>query len=219
MRLLLAFISSLLLGGCQLFSEAPVAPADEVRLQGQLRLQDGQWLLRPCGEARLFQLDSRQLPGFNQELQRLAEDAGPVLFADLAGYLQAAAQQDGLLQLTQRWRLQGEGPACNDVAFSRLLLRATGNEPAWSIQLGQRGLLLSRPGQPALALPYIEEQLPDGRLQVSSQADGEDIQLWLVSARCVDSMTGAISHLRAELRLNGQRHTGCAYFGGARQAR
>ena len=30
-------------------------------------------------------------------------------------------------------------------------------------------------------------------------------------------MSGALRHLRAELRLNDQRLTGCAYLGGARQ--
>ena len=99
----------------------------------------------------------------------------------------------------------------------RLIARASGNEPFWSVSISAKGLILQRPGEEPLAVPYLEEQLPEGRLYFSSEANGHSLSLWLAPQRCQDDMSGALRHLSAELRLDGQRLTGCAYLGGARQ--
>ena len=67
-----------------------------------------------------------------------------------------------------------------------------------------------------LALPYLEEQMPNGSLNLSSEANGQRLELWLTPEHCVDSMSGAVQHLSAELRLNGSVLRGCASYGGAR---
>ncbi len=67
-----------------------------------------------------------------------------------------------------------------------------------------------------IPLPYLEEQLPEGRLNFSSEANGRRLELWVAPQLCVDGMSGAVSHLSAELRLDGQVRRGCAHFGGAR---
>ena len=100
--------------------------------------------------------------------------------------------------------------------FADLLLRASGHEPDWSIAVSNQGLVLHRPGQEPQALPYLEEQLPEGRLNLSSEANGQRLELWVAKQRCVDSMSGTVQHLSAELRLNGQVLRGCGYLGGAR---
>ena len=76
--------------------------------------------------------------------------------------------------------------------------------------------MLERSGQPAQALPYLEEQLPEGRLNLTSEANGQRLELWIAPQRCVDTKTGAVQSLSAELRVDGQVQRGCAYFGGAR---
>ena len=55
-----------------------------------------------------------------------------------------------------------------------------------------------------------------GRLNLSSEANGQRLDLWVARQRCVDGMSGGVQHLSAELRLNGQVLRGCAYLGGAR---
>ncbi|WP_372867888.1 COG3650 family protein, partial [Pseudomonas sp.] len=90
-------------------------------------------------------------------------------------------------------------------------------EPSWSVTVSSQGLVLNRAGQEPLALPYLEEQLPENRLNLTSEANGQRLELWAAPQRCVDSMSGAVQHLSAELRLNGQVMRGCAYFGGARE--
>ena len=58
--------------------------------------------------------------------------------------------------------------------------------------------------------------LTHGSFSLSSEANGQRLELWLAPQRCVDSMSGSVQHLSAELRLNGSVQRGCASFGGAR---
>ncbi|MNR47676.1 hypothetical protein D3C85_1668070 [compost metagenome] len=77
-------------------------------------------------------------------------------------------------------------------------------------------MVLERVGQPSLAVPYLEEQLPDGRFSLSTEANGQKVELWVAPQRCVDSATGSVQHLSAELRVDGKTLRGCAYYGGSR---
>lgn len=77
-------------------------------------------------------------------------------------------------------------------------------------------MVLKREGQPDLALPFVEEQVGDGRFSLSTEANNQHIELWVAPQRCTDSANGSVQHLGAELRINGQVQRGCGYFGGAR---
>lgn len=208
-----------LFAGCQLFNvyeNTPVIPAQ--RLQGELSLADGRLLLRPCGEQRRYALVNDGNSDIAREAGELLADGHDKLFVDLLGTLAASKTVglDGELRPAQVYRLQGEGPGCNEPGSEHLLLRANGHEPDWSLDVSDKGLVLLRPGQPPLALPYLEEQLPEGRFNLSSEANDQRLELWLAPQRCVDSMSGAVQHLSAELRLNDEVQRGCASFGGAR---
>lgn len=215
--LILALLS--LFAGCQLLpqhAEQPLPPKQ--RLQGELSQSEGQLVLRPCGEQRHFQLVNDGSSEITREAAQLFSDGPGPLFVDLSGRLAAsqAAGSDGQLQVVEVYRLQREGQGCSDPAFKRLVLRAYGHEPDWSLNVTGGGLALFRPGQEPLALPYLEEQLPDGRFNISSEANGQHLELWVAPQRCSDSMDGSVQHLSAELRLDGQVMRGCASLGGAR---
>lgn len=204
-----------LLGACSHFAASPERPADTVRLQGELRADAGRLLFQPCGQPQTLVLED------NAELD-LARDADALgagstaLYADLRGILQApAGTAPGELQVTQRYRLANEGGSCAD-DLRRTVVRASGNEPGWQVRIAAKGLVLDRPGLAAQALPYLEEQLPGGQSSFTSEANGQRLELWIAPQRCVDDMSGAVSHLAAELRLNGTVERGCAWFGGAR---
>ncbi|MNF36667.1 hypothetical protein D3C84_175680 [compost metagenome] len=208
-----------LFGACQMFAEKAPAPATNlVRLQGELSVDAGQVMFRPCGEQRRFALVDTGATGLLPEAANLSADGPGTLFADVRASMGPSQVQgaDGQLNLQTLYRLQREGHGCEDPNFKRLLLRASGHEPDWSINVSGKGLVLDRPGQPSLPLPYMEEQLPDGRFNLSSEADGRRLELWVAPQRCVDSMSGAVQHLSAELRLDGKPQRGCASFGGAR---
>lgn len=202
--------------GCQWLSSKPEeSNAISARLQGELRRAGEMLLMVPCGEQRnLLLIDAAQL-GLEDSAAKLQSAAAKPLFADLGGDLDGDA--DGLFAVSRLYRLQAEGPGCTDPAFKRLIVRAGGHEPEWSVSVSARGMVLERPGSAPLALPYVEESLPDGSLSFSSEANDQRIELWLAPTRCVDSMSGARSHLHARLMLNGEAPlAGCGALGGAR---
>jgi len=209
-----------LFGGCQLFAGKELPPrVEQVRLQGELSVRDGELLLRPCDEQRRFALVDAGNIGLAEEVRGLQGGSSDPLFADLRGVLGSSKKTgvDGRFEPNRLYRLELGGRSCRDPDFRQMIFRAAGNEPSWSVSVGAKGLLLQRPGQPPLALPYLEEQLPGGALNLTSEANGQHLELWVAPQRCVDAMSGAIRHLNAELRLDGQVQRGCAYLGGGRE--
>lgn len=215
-RLLLAVLL-LPLAGCQTFfpDRTPAQPATE-RLQGEIRRVDGQLQFESCqGQRTLTLLDGGT--GLLEDAHALMAHEQDRLFADVRGSLsQTKPSGEGQLSLTRAYRLQQAGHGCNDENFKQLVLRASGHEPGWAVTVSARGMLLARQGESPVALPYLEEQLPGGQLSFTSEANAHRLDLWVAPQRCVDSATGAVSHLTAEFRVDGQTLRGCAYYGGGR---
>ncbi|AHL74869.1 membrane protein [Stutzerimonas stutzeri] len=214
-RALLLLLLSIL-AGCQAlpWHDGPPQQAVE-RLQGEVTRNEGMLLLHSCQGQRKVELLDAGATGLPDD-QALLSDGGRSLFADVRGRLISRADGSSQMQLTQVYRLQSEGPGCDASGFNQLALRAGGHEPGWSVRITSKGMLLERPDQAPLAVPYLEEQLPGGQTSFSSEANSQRLDLWVAPQRCVDSATGTISHLTAELRLDNQTLRGCAYYGGAR---
>ena len=215
----LLFVALLpLFAGCQLLDAPPqsVSHAGQMRMQGELTAADGKLVFQPCQEQRRYIVNDSGGTSVLQQAASLADDQGK-LFADVRGHIvtSAAAGTDSQLNLEQLYRLERSGSACDDADFKRLLLRATGHGPEWNLNASGKGLVLEREGQPPLAVPFVEEQLGDGRFNLGTEANGQKVELWVTPQRCVDSVTGSVQHMSAELRVNGQVQRGCAYFGGA----
>lgn len=212
----LLFLLIPLFAGCQSLgwqNDAP--PRATERLQGLLTVDDGQLEFRSCqGERQLRLVDSIE-SGLLDDALALGGDTGATLFTDVRGTLASQDNQDRM-ELSRVYRVQAEGHGCGAEGFRQLILRAHGNEPGWSLRVTRDGMLLERIDQPPLALPYLEEQLPGGQTHFSSEANGQQIGLWVAPQRCVDDASGAVSHLTAELRLGTDVLRGCAYYGGAR---
>lgn len=205
------------LAACQAlnFSQPHAEPVLQ-RLQGTLSQEQGHWLFQPCQEQRRFAVQEVQGAAFLQDAQNFNLDSSAPLFADLKGELLASNEPDldGRFKVHHSLRLQNEGFACEDSTFKTLKVRASGHEPSFSVAINRSGLILNRPGQEPLALPYLEEDLAAGQ-SFSSAANGLQLELWIAPARCQDSASGALTDHSATLRLNGQTLTGCAYLGGA----
>ncbi|VXC56602.1 putative lipoprotein [Pseudomonas sp. 8Z] len=207
-----------LVTACQVYSGKPEGPPPATRLQGEVQVQNGALLFTPCQEQRRFILIDDGGGAIEREAISLLAGGHTNLFADVAGQLGGSQGQgsDGRFEVSRLYHLQREGQGCQDLNFKRMTLRASGNEPFWQVEVGSKGLVLNRPDHEPLALPYLEEQLPDERISFSSEANGQRLELWVAPQRCVDDMSGAISHLTAELRLDGKVMRGCAQFGGMR---
>ncbi|EJM70790.1 putative membrane protein [Pseudomonas sp. GM50] len=202
-----------LFAACQLL-DGPRESASHVgqtRLQGQLTAADGKLLFQPCNEQRSYVVNDTGGTSVLQEAATLADDQGK-LFADVRGRITTSGQLD----LEQLYRVERSGTACDDPNFKQLILRAAGHAPEWNVKVSGKGMVIDRAGQPPLALPYVEEQLGDGRFNLSTEANNQRIELWVAPQRCVDSSTGSVQHMSAELRIDGQVQRGCGYFGGSR---
>ncbi|WP_191485904.1 COG3650 family protein [Pseudomonas sp. FEN] len=217
-RSLMIFALPLFAAGCQLLAPATSLPtAGLSRMQGELSSVDGKLMFQPCQEQRRFIVSDA---GNTSVLQQAASLSGPSgkLFADLRGRFSSGTANggDGQLSLQQYYRLERGTASCNDPDFKFQTVVASGHGPDWSLRAGGNGMVLERENQPALAVPYLEEQLGDGRFSLSTEANSQRIELWVAPQSCVDSNSGGVRHLSAELRVNGQVQRGCGYFGGAR---
>jgi putative lipoprotein len=201
-----------LFAACQLFDgqRESVSHVGQTRMQGQLTAADGKLVFQPCQDQRQLVVNDIGGTSILQEAATLADEQGK-LFADVRG--KVAGDR---LDLTQLYRVERSGTACDDPNFKQLILRATGHGPEWNVKISGKGMVIDREGQPPLAVPYVEEQLGDGRFNLSSEANNQRIELWVAPQRCVDSSTGSVQHMSAELRIDGQVQRGCGYFGGSR---
>ncbi|MBV7478923.1 COG3650 family protein [Pseudomonas sp. PDM31] len=200
-----------LFAACQLFDtdRQSASHTGQTRMQGQLTAVDGQLMFQPCNQPARYTVNDSGGTSVLQEAATLADAKGN-LFADVRGRL-----VEGRLDLEKLYRVERSGTACNDPDFKLLILRAAGHKPEWSVKVSGKGMIIERAGQKPLALPYVEEQLGDGRFNLSSEANNQRIELWVAPQRCVDS-NGSIQHMTAELRIDGQVQRGCGHFGGAR---
>ncbi len=203
--------------GCQSlpWSQAPSAPPTG-RLQGEVTRSDGALLLHTCEGTRAVELLDAGATGLPDDTLALLDASALPLFADVRGQLRSPSGGRQQLQVSQVYRLAPARNGCGAGDFDTLVVHAVGHAPDWRVQINPEGLLLERPGHEPLAVPYLEEQLPAGQSSFSSEANGQRLDLWVAPQRCVDRATGAVSHLTAELRLDGQTLRGCAYAGGAR---
>ena len=201
-----------LFAACQLFDgqRESVSHAGQTRMQGQLTAADGKLVFQPCQDQRQLVVNDIGGTSVLQEAATLADEQGK-LFADVRGKVSGDR-----LDLGQLYRVERSGTACDDPNFKLLILRAAGHGPEWNVKVSGKGMVIDREGQPPLAVPYIEDQLGDGRFNLSSEANNQRIELWVAPQRCIDSNTGSVQHMSAELRIDGKVQRGCGYFGGSR---
>lgn len=206
-----------LFAACQLFEGERQSDSHvgQTRMQGQLTAADGKLLFQPCNQANRYVVNDTGGTSVLQQAANLADKQGK-LFADVRGRVVAGSGGDGQVDLEQLYRVERSGTACDDPNFKLLILRAAGHTPEWNVKVSGKGMVIDRAGQPPLAVPYVEEQLGDGRFNLSTEANNQHIELWVAPQRCVDSSTGSIQHMSAELRVDGQVQRGCGYFGGSR---
>lgn len=207
-----------LFAACQMFDSEPAKPslAGLTRMQGELTAVGGKLLFQPCNDKRNYVVNDTSGTSVLQEAASLAGQQG-ALFADLRGQFSGVASgTQGSVDLQQLYRMERSTSACNDPDFKRTILRTNGHNPAWSMNVTAKGMVLQREGQPPLAVPYVEEQIGEGRFNLMTEANNQKVELWVAPQRCVDPVSGSLQHMSAELRVNGQVQRGCAAFGGSR---
>ncbi|KGF66388.1 MULTISPECIES: COG3650 family protein [Pseudomonas] len=207
--------------GCQLMpspsADNKVSTAGMIRMQGTLSGDGGKLFFAPCNEQRRYAVSDKGNTGILQEAASVVDKNGKA-FADVRGNFVASKAQgsDGQADLYQLYRVERPSGACEDPNFKRLTIHASGNGPKWNLNASGKGLVLEREGKEPFAVPYMEEQMPEGRFNLITDANNQHVELYVAPLRCVDPSNGSVQHLTAELRVNGQVQRGCAYFGAMR---
>lgn len=210
-----------LFAGCQMISSQPaadaVSTAGMIRMQGTLSGDGGKLFFEPCNEQRRYAVVDSGNTGILQETASVVDKTGKA-FADVRGNFVAskAKGSDGQASVYQLYRVERPSAACEDANFKRLTIHASGTGPKWNLNASGKGMVLEREGKDAFAVPYLEEQLPEGRFNLITDANDQHVELYVAPQRCVDPVNGSVQHLTAELRVNGRVQRGCAYFGGMR---
>lgn len=220
-RSVLMFALLPVFAGCQLLPShtepASVSKAGMIRMQGILSGDNGKLFFEPCNEQRRYAVTDKGNTGVLQEAASVVDKSGKA-FADVRGNFVASRAQgsDGQADVYQLYRVERPNGACEDANFKRLTIHASGNGPKWNLNASGKGLVLEREGMEPFAVPYLEEQLPDGRFNLVTDANDQHVELYVAPQRCVDPANGSVQHLTAELRVNGEVRRGCAYFGAMR---
>ncbi len=189
---------------------APVATTPtgsaEQRVRGNAVMGKDGYGITPCGEST----------------QRMA-DFGPEAATVLDSFLASGAREffidawavagaDGRLAVNRVERIYTEGPSC-DEALSGVVFFARGNEPFWSVRSGQDGVVLERPGVPAISGPFTGVTEFEGGRRIESDTPSGKLVVQFTPAACSDGMSDAIYGWTAKASLRNESWSGCGFAG------
>ncbi|WP_421683958.1 hypothetical protein HKW98_05880 [Stutzerimonas urumqiensis] len=199
------------IAGCQMFATEPL-PVESAgdRIQGHLVQAEGSLHFQPCGKPDALTLLPSDAPSVGHAIEVLPP--GTRSFADLGGQL-VIDRHAGTFQPQRIFRLAPSGLEGCDALTPDTLFQAEGTDPRWRATVSADGLLLQQPDQPAVALPVLVEQLPGGSASITTEANGQRIELWLAPGDCVEARGDRRYHMTATLRLDGRTQQGCAFAG------
>jgi len=110
--------------------------------------------------------------------------------------------------------VQGEGRGCETPAKD-YVVAARGNEPSWSVEVGEARVTWRQPGSPQeVDLGAPQTQDAEGAVHYHAAANGHQLELLIDSQSCRDSMSGEYFAYAAKATLDGKEFNGCARVGG-----
>ena len=110
----------------------------------------------------------------------------------------------------------GEGPACDAPVFEGEFV-ANGNEPFWTIEIREGGIVYRDPEVPkGRTYPYAFTRTETGSVVYATKLDSpvvSTLEVALAPSRCIDSMSGELRSFKAHVVLDGRALDGCARAG------
>ncbi|MFI4998379.1 MAG: hypothetical protein ACHQK9_00740 [Reyranellales bacterium] len=182
--------------------------AGAIQLRGLVRDLGGRLQFLPCDGAPLALED--RTPG--QELSRVLRDLtqnqeGRPMFVEFHGQRESGAGL-GVAALDLR-RAAVETAGCRE-RFDQREWLASGNEPAWRLDITAKDLLMNVlsgvPGQREVHAGAHR----DGGSVVYATVEGSEFRVKIDEQRCVDSSSGSLFAYRVEVQSEGKSLVGCA---------
>lgn len=138
-------------------------------------------------------------------LEQVGLAAGKKLYVELLGVT------DGLALKASGLNLARTDGRCQQPGGADESWLAAGNAAAWALAAGGEQVLLKRPGEPDLVLPY-REFVRDGRLaRYDGEAGGHALSLRFEQKTCHDVAADAVFGWTATLTVDGRTLQGCAW--------
>jgi uncharacterized membrane protein len=188
-------------------AEATYEFSSNVPVRGILTLSGGAATFRECGAPAGTTVT-------------LADPAGE--FAKVFASLEAKPTDGIYVELggtpgeLRRARSLREGTACDTPVFEGEFV-ASGNEPFWTIEIHENGIVYRSPELPkGRVYPYAFTRTATGAVVYATKTEGpvvSTLEISLEPARCVDSMSGELRSFKAHVTLDGRGLSGCAHAG------
>lgn len=196
---------------CQVWKPESPSTNVDIRLQGEPAKIGGALQLHPRIEKRLSSIKDVVNTGLHREADNLFNDGTQGLLVDLRGAIGPAKVRstDSKLGVSQLYRVQNEGPGCDDPDLKPLTFAASDDKPSWSVRVNNQDLRLDHPEHGIPALPYVVEELLNDSTNYSNEASGKKAELWVVPSSRIDSISGAFSSYFIELCTDGETLRGC----------
>lgn len=174
------------------------------------------WIV-PCGSGKRFELeDSAAARELRALFARLGAGRSRSLHVEVAGRREGDA-----FRVDAVARAQTGGLGCSE-DLRRVVAKAGGNNPSWSMVFDDTALRFQRVGDRAPAVfPPLGLRKSADRLEFRAETESARIDLVLIRERCEDPLANAVLPYRAEVtfgwRAEAQTgvYRGCAYLGDA----
>jgi len=174
------------------------------------------WIV-PCGSGKKLELmDSDAARELRKHFAALAAGHVRSMFVEVAGRREGEA-----FQVNAVLRVQTGGLGCSE-DLRRVVAKAGGHNPSWSMVFDDTRLVFQRVGDraPASFPPLGLQKRGDG-FEFKGETEAARIHVVLLKARCDDPLANALLPYRAEITFAWRADTqpgvyrGCAYLGDA----
>lgn len=189
------------------------------RFQGLFTVDDG-WSFIPCGEEPI-PVEGPAIPDLLEVYDELVPDGAEGMFVDVLGQVRERDGR-GWLEAMEIRRAHFEGFGCDDVVEARL--EASGTEPFWRVSVEEGTVTWTTPSgerrfvHPGLELDESGSWAVRARTADAPAAGEPTLVLEAWPDPCRNQMSGAYSHLRVEVMLEGEVFQGCGVLGAAYEA-
>jgi putative lipoprotein len=181
----------------------------QMQLRGLLRESNGVLQFTPCDGAPLALQDRTAGQELTQILHQLT-DAKPTrpMFVEFYGQ---RSDQPGNVDALEVRRASVETAGCRE-RFDQREWLASGNDPAWRLEITGHDMMLTITGVTPLPAPrFVHGGLQrQGSAMVYATTEGATLSTSIQEARCVDLASGALFSYRVEVKSEGRTLQGCA---------
>jgi uncharacterized membrane protein len=196
----------------------PAAGAEPLWRGQYAEARDGTAWIVPCRLGKRLELvDSEAARELRALFKQLGAGRARSIFVEVEG-----EREGDLFRVAAVRRAQFGAAGCSE-DLRRVVAKAGGQNPAWSIVFDDARLAFHRVGdpQPAAFPPLGSFAERDGRREFAAETEAARIKLVLVRERCEDRFANAVLPYRAEVTFawagGGEPRTyrGCGYLGDA----